>query len=675
MAGRGRGMASNSHSGGPPVGLGGQGAIPGADERRELRRPIIGQTSADDISRGIAKMDPYREEFGHYGGYGSGGQQHTAAGQPSGQQAMGPPRPAPNADGWSSGENQYGQQQYQQGQWNSPANMNPFGQQDINGVNQFQQHNHFTSQQSQQHYAQQQQQQALAAQSSHQAAAAASQAWNFNIGASEFVPKNSNLSVTAHEFVPRPIPRNTSYWAQQQQQQQQEMLYQQQQQVQVEQIPVSAYQQEHNYDASGMQPNYNQASRTQQQSQPHQGYHASSGGYSNSSGGGNQSSGEMGGGYDPREMLSDAVATLVFMPTKFERTSFHLAEKFNFSVSDLNTLTSLVSNLVDTCLTEKNFRSMAGRFCDYLASNVRLEFDGITFRSLLLEKFQTIHANHTQLISNDPEQFRSLVIFATDFYLRFLQDKKSSSNETAEEPPCSETKERQPVLANLLYQLYLSAITVDKPDATNLQTVIDMLKLSGKLLEEDEKASSEDGTKATQLDNLMGTIEKLSQNEAECPANLRKSLAQLIKTRAANWEIEANDRPTIFDIPDPKGPAASTASATGKRSNAIKIVKPPEEPTNRGPQNGSNTNRGGNKPNSVSKTSAALPPEEHGLTEAELRFMSEQMGETDSEAGGVTGGGESDIGSIEGMMPEEVEAAFQEFLNEQKTNGDSGSKS
>jgi hypothetical protein len=46
-----------------------------------------------------------------------------------------------------------------------------------------------------------------------------------------------------------------------------------------------------------------------------------------------------GGGYDPREMLSDAVATLVFMPTKFERTTFTLAEKFNFSVNDVNTLT------------------------------------------------------------------------------------------------------------------------------------------------------------------------------------------------------------------------------------------------------------------------------------------------------------------------------------------------
>merc|ERR1739844_231606 len=55
-------------------------------------------------------------------------------------------------------------------------------------------------------------------------------------------------------------------------------------------------------------------------------------------------------------------------------------------------------------------------------------------------------------------------------------------------------------------------------------------------------------------------------------------------------------------------------------------------------------------------------PDTPELTEAELRFMSEQMGDTDSEC--MTAGGESDIGSECGM-PEEVEAAYQEFLNEQ----------
>merc|ERR550519_3262238 len=106
MAGRGRGLASNQgHASGPGVGLGGQGGMPGGEERRELRRPIVGQPggpNADDITRGMAKMEPYRDDYGRFGGYGGGGPHG------GGQPGMGPPRPAPNADGWSSGENQFG---------------------------------------------------------------------------------------------------------------------------------------------------------------------------------------------------------------------------------------------------------------------------------------------------------------------------------------------------------------------------------------------------------------------------------------------------------------------------------------------------------------------------------------------------------------------------------------
>jgi len=144
-----------------------------------------------------------------------------------------------------------------------------------------------------------------------------------------------------------------------------------------------------------------------------------------------------------------------------------------------------------------------------------------------------------------------------------------------------------------------------------------------------------------------------------------------------------------------KGPASSNA-ASGKRSNAIKIVKPPsdykepEEPRgNRGNQQNGKKGKTFNdlffyvtpckteSNNHISLTyiishlkaqhtnNKPVPqatPDTPELTEAELRFMSEQMGDTDSEC--MTAGGESDIGSECGM-PEEVEAAYQEFLNEQ----------
>ena len=38
------------------------------------------------------------------------------------------------------------------------------------------------------------------------------------------------------------------------------------------------------------------------------------------------------------------------------------------------------------------------------------------------------------------------------------------------------------------------------------------------------------------------------------------------------------------------------------------------------------------------------------------------MDETQYYLSGMTAGGESDIGSVDGMMPEEVEAAYQVFI-------------
>ena len=262
MAGRGRGMAGNQgHSAGPGVGMGGPGGAGGGDERRELRRPIVGQPgpNAEDLTRGMAKMEPFRDDFGRFGGFGGAGPHGGGqAGAPG--HAMGPPRPAPNADGWSSGENQFGQQQYQ-GQWNT--GMLP---QNLNGAHQqFPPHHNpqFASHDQQNMNAQM---------------AAAAHGWGFNVGASEFVPKNTNLSVAAQEFVPRHMPRNTSYWAQQQQQQQQqqEMMYQQQQQQQHNQYEIEqnqAYQQEQpSFETPGMQPEYNQIpSNTQQSHSHHQG--------------------------------------------------------------------------------------------------------------------------------------------------------------------------------------------------------------------------------------------------------------------------------------------------------------------------------------------------------------------------------------------------------------------
>ena len=165
------------------------------------------------------------------------------------------------------------------------------------------------------------------------------------------------MSVSAEEFVPRTMARNTSQWAYQQQQQQQQQPQQPQ---------------EYNSGGYGYQP------------------YQSYGG--NGSGGQNTSydtaSGGNGGSsvYDPSEILSDAIATVVFMPSKFERTTIHLAEKFNSTIEDATSMSSLVDSLIEQCLKEEQFANLAGRFCAYLAQNVTVESEGLTFKSILLKK-------------------------------------------------------------------------------------------------------------------------------------------------------------------------------------------------------------------------------------------------------------------------------------------------
>ena len=121
------------------------------------------------------------------------------------------------------------------------------------------------------------------------------------------------------------------------------------------------------------------------------GNYGQGGGYQGGSSGGQSGQGgqaAMGSNlYDPSEVLSDAIATIVFMPSKFERTTMHLANKFNSSLEDSATMSSLVDSLVEQCLKEEQFLNLAGRFCSYLAQNVTIQAEeGVNLKSLTMQK-------------------------------------------------------------------------------------------------------------------------------------------------------------------------------------------------------------------------------------------------------------------------------------------------
>merc|ERR1719419_695388 len=378
------------------------------------------------------------------------------------------------------------------------------------------------------------------------------QAAGWNPGASEFVPK-SNLSAAAQGFVPGHMPRNTSQWAYQQQQQ----LYQQQQQQQQHQHQQPQQQQQHQPPA--MPPH--------QQQQPRQQNGGCSGGGGRARGGG----GGGGGGYNPhqqdtvygpRDALTDSVAILVFMPSKFDRTTMQLAEKINSSTPDFESLVGLADILVETCLKERGFQCMAGKFCDTLATTVTVSFEGATFKKQLLEKYQSVHAEHDQLLSSHANKCRSLLVFATDLYLQMKDHPGNAGGDDKPAAAGATDRVRSQLLANLLYQLFMSFLTLGKQDERNLKVVADMLKVSGEALESDEKMAS--SGQCENMDRLMAAVQSISVEDRSSDET-KSTYSRLLEIRQNGWTVEESEKPQTFVIPE--------AKPTKKGSNAIAIVQ------------------------------------------------------------------------------------------------------
>merc|ERR1719510_515196 len=238
------------------------------------------------------------------------------------------------------------------------------------------------------------------------------------------------------------------------------------------------------------------------------------------------------------------------MPSKLERTSFEAAEHFNKCMLDVTILTNLVCKLLDKCLKEMKFLPVAAKFCHYLARNTKHNFNGINFCTLLLQGLLEMPINHIQQMAfNDAKSFRLLVLFSTDLYIQFALEENVEVNGTN----VINSKEARERLAAFLYQLYHSALTYGKQDNKNIELVIDMLKLSGKFLEDNGKTSTGHGASSIKMDDLLNGIVIFASNVTEINGkesqSLQGSVAELVKIRSLNWQLEENQRPNYFDVP------------------------------------------------------------------------------------------------------------------------------
>merc|ERR1712133_157816 len=336
-------------------------------------------------------------------------------------------------------------------------------------------------------------------------------------------------------------------------------------------------------------------------------------------------------GYSPFERLTDTISTLKDMPSKIERTSINIAEKFNKTIKDVSTLSAVVEILYEACLTDMKFLPIAGKFCHYLCRNVQLCYDGVTLCSLLFQHLLQIQSTHEQMIQTNPEKFRMLLMFSTDLFVKFEQ-------EIIDQPFESYLLrfngiEIKSFLATLLYTLYKSALTIGTNDT--IGTAIDMLLLSGRLLEL-KNESTDPAPGQLDMDSLMIEVDNLLHEDSmKCSEELKVSLKELIKIRNNNWVVDEAKKPRIFEF---------ESFTCKERPNAIKIINPNDSGL---------VSIAGDSKSSASGNNA----EELEFTDAELQFMSDEI-----EANELAALLKDD----ELRMPVEIEEAYEEFLNEQQ---------
>jgi len=358
-----------------------------------------------------------------------------------------------------------------------------------------------------------------------------------------------------------------------------------------------------------------------------------------SGGGGNNSH------YDPSEVLSDAIATVVFMPSKFERTTMHLAEKFNTQIEDAAAMSSLVDSLTEQCFNEEQFLSLAGRFFSYLAQNVKVETDGVTLRSLLIQKLEAITAQCEGMLIRNEKRVHNILTIVVDMYLYLVST------------PAQPWKVHDPSLAVIITTLLTTLFT--NGSQTNVDIAAQKLKLCGKTLEGEEKFSNlADGSQineeaswseapAPQMDALIALMATASSHSG-LSQEVQKNIKALIDTRTnERWATaEAENAKAREDA------AKVLAKPVPRKSAAIRIEPDPNDLRTQVVVE--------TKPNAPS----VIPGQSNDLTEEELKFMADAIGEDNgSEVDN------EDLEESDGGMTEDIADAYEQFLAEQSKNG------
>ena len=254
--------------------------------------------------------------------------------------------------------------------------------------------------------------------------------------------------------------------------------------------------------------------------------------------------------HDPRAQLKQAIIIMTKDPTTFDEKMPQLTTSLASSIETEEKLISMVEDLFKQALEEANFRYTGARLCNYFSHHLEVQGTTQSFKQHMLKRCDEEHAKRHDLVKSSDNRYK-LVGF-----MLFMGELLLNTNEYKDK---TESADYTRVLSKAVEELLMTLLT--EPADDTLRCVVQVLKLCGSVLEDNEKAVSTDSL-TPGLDEIYRRI-KSAILESSYIKSLRAQMLSVIELRACDWGRQEMSRgvssqpSSISNAPPPAPPAAA----------------------------------------------------------------------------------------------------------------------
>ncbi|XP_035829284.1 polyadenylate-binding protein-interacting protein 1 isoform X2 [Aplysia californica] len=197
-------------------------------------------------------------------------------------------------------------------------------------------------------------------------------------------------------------------------------------------------------------------------------------------------------------------------------------------------MNDMVESLFEQSIQEPNFRYTGARICQYLSSNLKSNTFFSGFHKVLMRRCQKDYEKREELISGSPEDqtwLRGLAMFMAEIFLNVEIEQENGTVSRLHYLP--------KVLTDFIHTL------LSRPTEQEVKCCCQLLKLSGALIEDGAKHN---GSLCELFEGIFTQLAKL-QTRGELTPNTKALVGSVIQLKEQNWYRNSSSPPKKPSFP------------------------------------------------------------------------------------------------------------------------------